>query len=284
MMSRFHRRSDEHVDVVAEQLERVLAFDAGHRLFDVVLNVLREVEVDAGIFLAARAPWPDESILSREAAAATARGFRSARNSMLLKVVTSVPSSGRPICETTCVTSGYFRADFANLVGHLRSGFKGNILRKCGANPEIALFERGHEFAAQKEENQPATSATPGAIQRNRRAHGALQERAAKGDEAMCGARFRCARCRADSGRRIQERENRRKDHGEDQGAGERESVGFRHGREDLSGNSLHGEERNQRDEDDEHGKQHRAAASAVARRESARSYPRFPPLPRDLR
>ena len=34
-------------EIAAEQLDRILAFDARHRLFDVVLDVLREVEIDA---------------------------------------------------------------------------------------------------------------------------------------------------------------------------------------------------------------------------------------------
>ncbi len=39
----------EGVEVVAEEFDGVFAFDAGHGFFDVVLNVLREVEVHAGI-------------------------------------------------------------------------------------------------------------------------------------------------------------------------------------------------------------------------------------------
>src|SRR5262249_36030215 len=37
----------QHDDVVADQLDRVLAFDAGYSFLDIVLDVLREVEVDA---------------------------------------------------------------------------------------------------------------------------------------------------------------------------------------------------------------------------------------------
>src|SRR5262245_1251683 len=37
----------QHDDVVADQLDRVLAFDPGYCFLDVVLDVLREVEVDA---------------------------------------------------------------------------------------------------------------------------------------------------------------------------------------------------------------------------------------------
>ena len=38
----------QHLQIVAEQLDRVLALHAGRRLLDVVLDVLGEVEVDAG--------------------------------------------------------------------------------------------------------------------------------------------------------------------------------------------------------------------------------------------
>ena len=45
------RRGGERVEVVAEELEGVFPLHAGHRLFHVVLDVLREVEIDAGIML-----------------------------------------------------------------------------------------------------------------------------------------------------------------------------------------------------------------------------------------
>ena len=40
----------ERHQIVAEQLDRVLALHAGHRLGDVILQILREVELDAGEF------------------------------------------------------------------------------------------------------------------------------------------------------------------------------------------------------------------------------------------
>ena len=38
----------------------------------------------------------------------SSKGFSGAKSSMLLKPATSVPSSGRPSCETTDTTSGWF--------------------------------------------------------------------------------------------------------------------------------------------------------------------------------
>src|SRR6266851_795277 len=64
--NRLHRLLDlageagERVEVVAEELERVLSLHARHRLFDVVLNVLREVEFDAREAAEARVDLVDE--------------------------------------------------------------------------------------------------------------------------------------------------------------------------------------------------------------------------------
>ena len=42
-------QASQFVEVLAEQLQRILALDARHRLFHVVLNGLRKIEVDAGV-------------------------------------------------------------------------------------------------------------------------------------------------------------------------------------------------------------------------------------------
>jgi hypothetical protein len=52
------------VEVVTEELERIFAFDARHRLLDVVLDVLREIEIDAGILLKAAGDGGDELLLA----------------------------------------------------------------------------------------------------------------------------------------------------------------------------------------------------------------------------
>ena len=47
------------LEIVAEQLDGVLALDAGGRFLDVVLDVLREIEIDAGkLLLRARRSSP----------------------------------------------------------------------------------------------------------------------------------------------------------------------------------------------------------------------------------
>src|SRR5260370_35856454 len=45
------RRAGQPLTIVAEQLDRVLALHPRDRLFDVVLDILREVELDSGKFV-----------------------------------------------------------------------------------------------------------------------------------------------------------------------------------------------------------------------------------------
>ena len=97
----------QRLQIVAEQLDRVLAFDARDRLGDVVLQILREVEFDAGkIGLELAEDLRGERVLVHARAAIGSTGFRGAKNSALKKPAASVPSSGRPCCETTVSTSG----------------------------------------------------------------------------------------------------------------------------------------------------------------------------------
>ena len=46
----FAGSSLELVEIIAKELERVFAFHTRHGFFDVVLNVLREAEIDAWVF------------------------------------------------------------------------------------------------------------------------------------------------------------------------------------------------------------------------------------------
>ena len=95
------------LQVVAEELDRVGPLDAREGLLDVVADELREVEVDprelAGTSPSAR---PGSSRGSSPGCATPPSACRGALNSMLKKLVTSVPSSGRPTCDITPRISG----------------------------------------------------------------------------------------------------------------------------------------------------------------------------------
>ena len=60
-------------------------------------------------------------------------------------------------------------------------------------------------------------------------------------------------------------RQHRREENGEQKRAGERESISLRHRRKDFSRHALHGEKRNQRDDNHQDGKSTGRTASAVA-------------------
>src|SRR5258706_5581680 len=98
----------ERLKIAAKKLDRVLALDPGNRFLNVVLDVLREVEFDAGKFSIS----VDDSSLVNASLSTPFRqrlsGFSGTKNSALKNPVASVPSSGRPCCDMTVSTSGKF--------------------------------------------------------------------------------------------------------------------------------------------------------------------------------
>ena len=92
-------------EIAAENLHRVLALHAGHRLLDVVLDVLREVEVDAEELALAAARSSGGSALPWSALRAIRScGLSGTKNSARNEPSGSVPSSPRPCSEATVRT------------------------------------------------------------------------------------------------------------------------------------------------------------------------------------
>ena len=80
---------------------------------------------------------------------------------MLKKPVVSVPSSGRPSCETTVVTSGNDMKTWRIRVAQLGAVLERDRERHRRARPDVALFELGQELAAeQREQVEAATAAS----------------------------------------------------------------------------------------------------------------------------
>ena len=101
----------------------------------------------------------------------SSKGASGAKSSMFWKPATSVPSSGRPSCETTVSTSLCFRV--ASSHGPLASwgqprrmrAHPPDVLRRLlqrdrhrqrRADPEVALLEVRHELAAEEPEREHA--------------------------------------------------------------------------------------------------------------------------------
>ena len=97
----------EGAQVGAAELDGVLALHAGGRLLDVVLDVLREVEVDAGELPRSARRQLVGQLRLVEARAARCRTASAARRIRRWRSRSrSVPSSGRPCWDTTVSTSG----------------------------------------------------------------------------------------------------------------------------------------------------------------------------------
>ena len=142
--------------VGTEELDRVGPLDAREGFVDVVADQLREAETArrgspgelAGQFffdLARVMPGRHSSI-----------GRSGTLNSRLKKLVTSVPSSGRPMCDITPRTSGIVlmtsRSRGANRAASSRETVRG----QQGANPEVSLLEFGHELGPQAGDQREA--------------------------------------------------------------------------------------------------------------------------------
>ena len=76
-------------------------------------------------------------------------GFKGAPISRLKKPVTSVPSSGRPSCEITRLTSGT-EATSSRIWGAILAALSSETVRgKRRPDPQIPFLERRHELAPQ---------------------------------------------------------------------------------------------------------------------------------------
>ena len=76
-------------------------------------------------------------------------GLSGTLNSRLKKLVTSVPSSGRPTCDITPRTSG-IEAITSRSRGAIRAASSSETVRgRMRPDPEVALLELRHELAAQ---------------------------------------------------------------------------------------------------------------------------------------
>ncbi len=147
----------------------------------------------------------------------------------------------------------------SEFVGEVGGGFEGDVLREGGADPEVAFFERRHEFATDGDEgadadDQHAGGGDPGDPGVTERAFEQVVVVLAKPgtDEGLSGAALVLF-----GGRHVSE--DGSEDEGEDERAAECEAVGDGHRREDLARDSLHGEERDEGDEDDGGGEEYGA-------------------------
>ena len=88
-------------------------------------------------------------------------GFEGALNSRLKKLVTSVPSSGRPTCDMTPLISGIDRDHLAEPRGHPRGLFERDRPRQQGPDPEVSLLQLRHELTPQPGDQRAVKTSRP---------------------------------------------------------------------------------------------------------------------------
>ncbi len=76
-------------------------------------------------------------------------GVKGALNSMLKKLVTSVPSSGRPTCDITPLISGIAPITSRSRGAIRAASSERHRPRQDGADPQVPLLQGRHELAAQ---------------------------------------------------------------------------------------------------------------------------------------
>ena len=142
-----------------DDLDRIGAFDAGNRLLDVVLDVLREVEVDAGQFVGefflqlvrSAFPWSCPRAIRRTASSGT--------NNSTLENGDGVAAVVRPaMLRHHGDDFRMAQQDLAHLAGRRGAGVQGHRRRHRGADPVVALLERGQELAAEPRRSRPPTA------------------------------------------------------------------------------------------------------------------------------
>src|SRR5262249_24338639 len=139
----------QHDDVVADQLDRVLAFDAGYSLLDIVLDVLREVEVDAWkLRLQSFIDLIDELVLGHTLAPFLCRLERGKKFG-----VEEAGGIGAVVGPSLLGDDGL---DFSKILDHqphavdeFMTLFERDRGRRGRANPEIAFPQVRQEFEAQ---------------------------------------------------------------------------------------------------------------------------------------
>src|SRR5262245_30096871 len=253
----FLRGLSQHNHVIADQLHRVLAFDAGYSFLDVVLDVLREVEVDARKFrLQSCVDLLDELVLGHTLAPLLGRLQR--------RKELGIEEACRIGAVIGASLLGHDGLDFGKTLDHqpyavdeVVALLERNRRRHGCANPEIALLQMRQEFEAQKlgrkqreRQEQASCRECQNPMYDRKFDHRGIEATQNADDHRLRLAQALVEQVRAEGG-------HDRKSC--DQGPGKRIGVGLRHWAEYVAFDAAQREQWNEADDYDRGGKKDRA-------------------------
>src|SRR5581483_11423817 len=245
------RQALELVEVGAENLDRVLAFHPRYGFLDIVLDVLREVEVDAdelafqlrGQFLHQPLLGPARRPLIRWLERHEELGDEGA---VRIGGVVAAALFGNDGADRRIAQD-----DLADLIDGGLPGLERDGRRQHAADPEVALLELRQELGAEiggehaaDEEKAAGNDRGPRRVAHGEDQHPLVERADAPDQEGL------------DFGELVRQQNrghDRRHREGRDHGAEQRIGVGARHRPEDLALDALHGEQRQDRRDRDDH-------------------------------
>jgi hypothetical protein len=236
--------------VAAENLDRILAFNTGQCLLDVVLDVLGEVEVYTDELAVELLVHLTDELVFREPARPLVEGLQ---NHEIFGDEGAV-GIGRVLAAPLFRDDGAHRRVAQQDLTHARDGFDPRGQRDGGGeqrtHPHVAFLEFRQELRAETRSNCAAEHQEGEADQR-----GDLGVAHREMEQARIDAPYQPHDERLDLCDAIgqdKRRQHRRDGEGGDDGTQQRVGIRARHGAEDLPLNALHGEQRQKRCDGDD--------------------------------
>ena len=139
----------EHVEIGADDLDRVGALHARKRLLDVVLDILREVEADAGQFLGKFLLQLFGQLFLGEVGRPLVERLERGEQLDVRERRGVAAVVGTAVLRDHGDDFRMAQQNLAHLAGDGGAGIERHGRRHRGADPEIALFQRRQELAAE---------------------------------------------------------------------------------------------------------------------------------------
>ena len=236
-------------EVRADDLDRVRAFHAGQAFLDIVLNILREVQVDAGEFGRELALKVLDQILLVAARRPFLEGLQRHEEFRVEKAGGVAAIVGAAMLGHDGDDLGVAFEDLAHPVHDGHAGFERDGRRHGGADPEVAFLKGGQKLGSEPRRQKPLNTrkTRPNddgeAADAQRQPQHRRIDRADGADHDGFGLLDMLGQ--EEGGQHGRDGEGRK------QRADERVGIGPRHRAEDLPFHALHGEQRHEGGERD---------------------------------